>query len=291
MSQPAHYETPAKDRIPVTQKILYGMGAFVNNILAAAIGGMAIVLNLGLGMNPALVGLLGALPRLIDAFTDPLMGYISDHTRSRWGRRRPYIFGGAIAAGVIFALLWQLPEGKSDSYYFWFFLLGSLVFYAAYTVFATPWVALGFELTPDYHERTRLMAVSNFMGQLAYLVSPWFLWVMQYDVLFDNMVVGASWLAIVIAGAVIGIGVLPAIFLKEPIRRTAEKELSAKLPPGESPTEQLRRNTVNFFQGFAAALKFSSYDYKFVYGQGTHNGIHGGAILPDSLRWLWRSDD
>ncbi len=60
--------------------------------------GMSIVLNLGLGMNPALVGLLGALPRLVDAFTDPLMGYISDNTRSRWGRRRPYIFAGAILA-------------------------------------------------------------------------------------------------------------------------------------------------------------------------------------------------
>ena len=50
---------------------------------------MAIVLNLGLGLDPAVVGLLMALPRLTDAFTDPFMGYISDHTKSRWGRRRP----------------------------------------------------------------------------------------------------------------------------------------------------------------------------------------------------------
>ncbi len=144
MSQAAHHETRPEDKVPMPQKLVYGLGAFVNNLLAAAIGGMAIVLNLGLGMNPALVGLLGALPRLIDAFTDPLMGYLSDNTRSRWGRRRPYIFCGAIAVGLIFALLWQLPEGKSESYYFWYFLVGSLVFYLAYTVFATPWVALGY---------------------------------------------------------------------------------------------------------------------------------------------------
>lgn len=259
MTQPAHYETPAEDRIPLPQKLIYGLGAFVNNLLAAAIGGMAIVLNLGLGMNPALVGLLGALPRLIDAFTDPLMGYISDHTRSRWGRRRPYIFGGAIAAGVVFALLWQLPEGKSESYYFWFFLIGSLVFYLAYTIFATPWVALGYELTPDYHERTRLMAVQNFMGQLAYLIAPWFLWIMQYDVLFDDLMTGASWLAIVIAIAVIGIGILPAIFLKERFQEMAVKELAEKSPPHESGLEQLRRNTTNFFQGFATSLKFTPF--------------------------------
>jgi GPH family glycoside/pentoside/hexuronide:cation symporter len=259
MTQPAHYETPAEDRIPIPQKLIYGLGAFVNNLLAAAIGGMAIVLNLGLGMNPALVGLLGALPRLIDAFTDPLMGYISDHTRSRWGRRRPYIFVGAIAAGVLFALLWQLPEGKSESYYFWFFLIGSLFFYLAYTIFATPWVALGYELTPDYHERTRLMAVQNFMGQLAYLIAPWFLWIMQYDVLFDDLMSGASWLAIVIAIAVIGIGILPAIFLKERFQETAVKELAEKLPPRESGLEQLRRNTANFFKGFVTTLKFTPF--------------------------------
>ena len=89
MSEATHHATAEQDRIPFLLKVVYGFGAFVNNTLAAAIGGMMIVLNLGLGMSPALVGLLGALPRLTDAITDPLMGYISDNTRSRWGRRRP----------------------------------------------------------------------------------------------------------------------------------------------------------------------------------------------------------
>ncbi|MFT5484356.1 MAG: GPH family glycoside/pentoside/hexuronide:cation symporter, partial [Halieaceae bacterium] len=215
MSETVHYETAPEDRISLPQKVIYGLGALVNNLLAAAIGGMTIVLNLGLGMNPALVGLLGALPRLTDALTDPLMGYVSDQTKSRWGRRRPYIFCGAIAAGLCFALLWQFPEGKSENYYFWWFLLGSLIFYLAYTIFATPWVALGYELTPDYHERTRLMGVQNFMGQLAYLVSPWFLWIMQNEVWFDDLASGAAGLAVGVGIVTICIGVLPAIFLRE----------------------------------------------------------------------------
>ena len=94
MSDATHHATAPEDRIPFLLKVVYGFGAFVNNTLAAAIGGMMIVLNLGLGMSPALVGLLGALPRLTDAITDPLMGYISDNTRSRWGRRRPYMLVG-----------------------------------------------------------------------------------------------------------------------------------------------------------------------------------------------------
>jgi GPH family glycoside/pentoside/hexuronide:cation symporter len=128
MSQTTHYATAPEDRIPIPQKLFYGCGAFVNNLLAAAIGGMVIVLNLGLGMNPALVGLLGALPRLTDAITDPLMGYISDNTRTRWGRRRPYVFVGAIAAGIIFALLWQLPADQTESCYFWVIRAGSIQF-------------------------------------------------------------------------------------------------------------------------------------------------------------------
>ncbi len=225
MSQETHHETAPEDRIPFAKKLIYGFGAFVNNILAAAIGGMIIVLNLGLGMNPALVGLLGALPRLTDAITDPLMGYISDNTRSRWGRRRPYIFVGAIFVGIIYALLWQLPVGKSESFYFWYFLSGSLIFYLAYTVYATPWVALGYELTPDYHERTRLMGVQNFIGNIAYMISPYFLAIMYSKRLFVDVVEGAASLAIMIGVVVAAMGILPALFLRERFKEVAIAEV------------------------------------------------------------------
>jgi GPH family glycoside/pentoside/hexuronide:cation symporter len=250
-----HYKTKPEDRISLAHKLIYGFGAFVNNLLAAAIGGMVIVLNLGLGMNPALVGLLGALPRLTDALTDPLMGYISDQTRTRWGRRRPYIFIGAIASGVIFAFLWQLPRGESENYYFWFFLIGSFIFYLGYTVFATPWVALGYELTPDYHERTRLMGVQNFMGQLAYVVSPWFLWIMQAD-FFDDIVDGASYLAIAVGVLTIVVGVLPAIFLRERFKNPPPVEETVKQNE-VVPTlgQAIKKNILDFFNGFLATLK------------------------------------
>ncbi len=251
-SNSKHYETAPEDRISFSQKLIYGMGAFVNNLLAAAIGGMVIVLNLGFGMNPALVGLLGGLPRLTDALTDPMMGFISDRTKSKWGRRRPYIFIGAIASGIIFVLLWQLPEGQSENFYFVYFLVLSLLFYLAYTMYATPWVALGYELTPDYHERTRLMGVQNFIGQLPYLVAPWFLWIMSYKGLFENQADGAAGLAIIIGVIVISIGVIPAIFLKERFKAHGESGDSAA---GGSAFEGFRKNIVEFFKGFVLTLK------------------------------------
>ena len=248
-----HYATSPADRIPFHQKLIYGLGAFVNNLLAAASGGMMIVLNLGLGMNPALVGLLGAIPRLWDAFLDPAMGYVSDVTRSRWGRRRPYIFVGAILAGLTFALLWQLPPGRSESFYFWYFLGGSLLFYFAYTIFAAPWVALGYELTPDYHERTRLMGVQNFVGQLAYVVAPWFLLFMQNDAIFDDMVDGAAGLAVIIAVVVIVVGVLPALFLRERFRDLAVEETREQRPAAIG--SFLLRNVADFLRGCAVTLR------------------------------------
>ncbi len=252
MSAEKHYETAPQDRIPLPQKFIYGFGAFVNNMLGAAIGGMMIVLNLGLSMRPELVGLVSALPRLIDAITDPLMGYISDNTRSKWGRRRPYIFWGAIAAGIVFALIWQLPRGQSESFYFWFFLVGSLFFYLAYTVFATPWVAMGYELTPDYHERTRLMALQNFMGQLPYLIAPWFLWFMNNDAMFDDMVEGAAWLAVIIGAFTIFVGILPAIFLKEPNQRIS-------VAPTAAQQDDFSGSIKGFLKGFVITLKFSPF--------------------------------
>ncbi len=253
----AHQQTKPEDRVPLSGKLIYGMGGFVNNILAAAIGGMAIVLNLGLGMNPALVGLLGALPRLTDAITDPLMGYISDHTRSRWGRRRPYIFVGAIAAGVSFIVLWQLMrEGQSESYYFWTFLGGSMVFFLAYTVFATPWVALGYELTPDYNERTRVMGVQNFISQLAYVISPWFLWFMQLAI-FDDMMQGARYLAFLVGGGAMVVGILPALLLKERYSDLAQHEIDEA--DDRIKGRSIKENVVEFFHGFLITIKFSPF--------------------------------
>ena len=259
MAPGEHYETAAEDRIPFPLKVVYGLGAFVNNLLAAAIGYMIIVLNIGLGMNPALVGLLGALPRLTDAITDPLMGYISDNTRSRWGRRRPYIFGGAILAAVFFSLLWQFPTDKGESFYFWYFLIGSFLFYLGYTVFATPWVALGYELTPDYHERTRLMGVQNFIGQLAYVVAPWFLLIMQNERWFDDMVSGAAGLSVVIAAVVVVIGILPAIFLRERFQDIATAESEAQDKKSGTRGSVVINNIMDFARGFSITLKFKPF--------------------------------
>ena len=260
MKTQPEYRTAREDRIPYGQRVAYGLGALVNNLLGAAIGVMAIVLNLGLGMDPAIVGILMALPRLTDALTDPLMGYISDQTRTRWGRRRPYIFVGALAAGLIFALLWQLPTGHSQTFYFWYFLVGSLVFYLAYTVYATPWVALGYEMTPDYNERTRLMGVANWMGQFAWVAAPWFYVIMENDRLFEDAVAGARGLAIAVGVFAALVGIVPAIVCRERMKRIAAREGAGKTPGMRMGWLQaLGRQLADFFKGFLVTIRFAPF--------------------------------
>jgi GPH family glycoside/pentoside/hexuronide:cation symporter len=250
MSSKEIHKTAKKDRIPNGQKFAYGLGSIVNNLLGGAIGYMSIVLNVGLGINPALVGTLQAIPRFTDALTDPIMGYISDNTRSKYGRRRPYIFVGAIFVGLVFALMWQLPEGYSEMFYFWFFLIGSIIFYLFYTMFATPWVALGYELTSDYHERTRLMGVMNFMGQFAWISLPWFYAIMENDRFFSDSVQGARTLAIIIGVFVALLGIIPAIFTRERfVAKEGKVKVKTKLLDG------LKNNIALFFKGLVVTLK------------------------------------
>ncbi len=246
MQASQHNSTAAEDGIPIGQKFAYAVGMLVNNLQAAALPAMMVILNLGLGIDPALVGVIGFVPRIFDAVSDPMMGYISDNTRSRWGRRRPYILVGAILAGLVFAGMWQMPSGNSESFYFWFFLVASVLYFLVYTVYATPFVAFGYEMTADYHERTRLHAFANTAGQLAWLGVPWFYAIMASD-LFQNTAHGARVLAVWVGGAILLLGIVPAIVCRE--RMTSRDSTESSSVSG------FVQNTIDFFRGLSTTLK------------------------------------
>ena len=149
-------DTRRQSRVPLIEKIAYGAGMLGNQMFPAALGIFMVVLVQGLGFPPLLWGLLFFLPRLLDAILDPIMGFITDNTKSSWGRRKPYIFIGAIITGVTYIIMWQLYETNSLNFNFTYFLIGSLAFYVGLTVFATPYIAMGYEMSNDFHERTRL---------------------------------------------------------------------------------------------------------------------------------------
>lgn len=202
-------------RIPFIQKAAFGSGHLVNNLFPGALGVFSFFLLTTFGMDPFLAGLLGGIPRIYDAITDPIMGYISDNTTSKWGRRRPYIFIGAIISGLLFAALWQLYAENSETYNFWYFMMFSLLFLTGNTIYSTPLIGLGYEMTSDYNERTRLMGFSQTISQLAWMIVPW-LWVIIADPnIYPNQAVAIRSLAIWVGISCLVLGVMPAIFCQE----------------------------------------------------------------------------
>ena len=243
-----NYVTPVRDKVPLGQKAAFGAGHLVLNLLPGALGVFMFFLLTAFGMDPFLAGLLGGLPRIFDALTDPIMGFISDNTKSKWGRRRPYIFIGAILSGILFAVLWQIDPADSQNYNFWYFLLMSMVFLIGNTMFATPLVGLGYEMTSDYNERTRIMAFSQTIGQIAWMIVPWF-WVIIADpTIFETQAVGVRKLSIIVGFVCIVLGVLPAFFCKgiDSSNMENRKEISFKT---------LFSNLIDLCKGIAQVAK------------------------------------
>jgi GPH family glycoside/pentoside/hexuronide:cation symporter len=244
----SNFKTAPEDVVPFGQKIAFGSGHLANQLFPAALGVFMVVLIMSLHMNPILAGLLGAIPRFMDALLDPIMGFISDNTKSKWGRRKPYILVGAVIAGLAFMIMWQLNPENSQMYNFFYFLIVSLFFYIGYTIFAAPLIGLGYEMTPDYNERTRLMAVSQFMGQIAWMIAPWF-WVIIYDqTIYHTAPEGARNLAVWVGALCMVLGIMPALFNKEKVDLDKDKlvDLSVK---------DLAANAKKFFRGIALTLK------------------------------------
>ncbi len=293
-----HHTTAREDKIPPFQKIVYSIGALVNQMQAAAITAMVLVLNLGLGMDPAKVGIIGAVPRLIDAFSDPLIGYSSDNTRTKYGRRKPYMLLGSIVSGILFILLFQLHKESGESYNFWYFLIIQCLFVVTFALFAIPFIALGFEMTPDYHERTRLQGAANTLGQIAWMISPW-LFTFMYS--SHDLVQGVRVLAVIFGLFIIVGGVLPVFVNKEyftNLPKPQKKKLldvlkdflsGCKITFKNRPFVQLCIISFLIFNGFMLASAFTAYVIFFYvfggdYGKGgTLLGLNGTVAAVSSF--------
>ena len=214
-----HHRTNSEDRLPIRDRAGYSSGGMAYTLMGNAIGNLGnVVLNIGMGMNPFLVGLLLALPRAVDALLDPLIGTWSDNFRSRWGRRKPFMVAGALGAGIFFIVLWWMPAWGSEMVKFWYFLIFSTVFYIFMSLFAVPWGAIGLSLTADYHERTRLMATYAFTSAAAAILLSWLYAVIKLPC-FPDAIAGVRWVSAGLASLMTGLALLSVLLCRE--RQTA----------------------------------------------------------------------
>ncbi len=229
------------DRVPLKEKLALGVGSFSSFFGFVAISSLAYpVYNMMLGLSPALVGMALFVPRIWDAFTDPVMGMISDNYHSRWGRRRPFIVAGAILMGLIFGLIWLVPPEWSQTAKTIYFIGMQILFFTFFTVFYVPYTALTYEMTPDYNERTRVMAYNAFFHKSGEFIYQWMIPLAAlFSVAFfastlpDDQDVNLSgvrtvgWLVGIVVLA--GFGVLPGLFVRERYQQITARQEKVKL--------------------------------------------------------------
>lgn len=123
-----------------------------------------------LGLDSSLTGLALGIALIIDAVSDPVIGFLSDNTRSRLGRRHPYLYASAIPIAALFYFIWNPPVGLSENGLFFYLLATIVALRISITFFEVPSYAMVPELTSDYDHRTRILnhrvAVSWIAGGL-----------------------------------------------------------------------------------------------------------------------------
>ena len=218
-----HVHRPkAGDKVPWGARIGWGMGGLADNYIMNSLNFLGLIIYVDVfKLNPVLAGIALAIPRFADAITDPIIGNISDNTRSRWGRRRPYIVFGAILSAFILPFLWMPPflETAANPWYsngpFWYMTILGTLYTTAYTVFCIPYTAVGFEMTNDYDERSRVLAWRMYIGLGASMTVPWLYYFCTLPIFGGDVASGARWVSIAVGVIIIITGIIPAIVARE----------------------------------------------------------------------------
>jgi GPH family glycoside/pentoside/hexuronide:cation symporter len=163
-----------KDKPAMKEKLSWGLGGFSEQIAVNGLNSMFMpVFNMGFGLDSKLIGWAITIPRFFDMISDPLVGNMSDNSRSRFGRRRPFILVGGILMALIFGLTYMASPYMSQWAMFAYAAVACILFYLAYTVYSVPYTALGLELTDDYDERAHIQKYRLIFSSVATFTIPW----------------------------------------------------------------------------------------------------------------------
>ena len=167
---------PPVRKIATGTMAAYGFGAVAYGVKDAGFGTFLLLFyNQVLGLSAATVGLVVMCALLVDALIDPAVGFFSDRTRGRWGRRHPWMYAAALPIAIGWILLWHPPALTQPLTLVWLFA-SAVIVRSAVSCYEVPSVALTPELTADYDERTRIMAyryLFGWAGGLAMLASAY----------------------------------------------------------------------------------------------------------------------
>ena len=198
--QPKALSETSSTSLNLTTKLAYGSGELSKEIPGSILVFFILFfLTNVVGLNPGLAGGVLMVGRLWDAISDPMVGWLSDHTRSSWGRRYPWMLLGAIPLGICFFLQWWIPPVSTPWVLFGYYSLIAILLFTALTAVAIPHAALAAELTQEYNERTKLAsfkAAFSIGGSLLGLILAQLIFAMIRDTQQQYLILGA------VAGAI-----------------------------------------------------------------------------------------
>lgn len=171
---------------PVGMQLFYGAGGIANGILSNGLSFFLLIYyNLVIGLPAETVGFALFIALMFDAVSDPVVGYLSDNTRSRAGKRHPFIYAAIIPVALLFWFIWNPPAAlTSETQLFWFLLITTILLRTAMTLFDVPHNAMVPELTKDYGGRTMLsglkVSVTWIAGQIM-VIAMYVIWLVPTD--------------------------------------------------------------------------------------------------------------
>jgi GPH family glycoside/pentoside/hexuronide:cation symporter len=205
------------DKVNVKTKLCYSIGAISDVLMANIIFQLSGPIYVqALHVNPVMIGLAVSIPRLWDAFVDPFIGNLSDNSRYKWGRRRPFMFFGSLFACIFCILMWIPPLSLGQTGLFLYFLIISIFFFTTYAVYSIPFNALGYEMTSDYDQRTSVMSYKTFMMNVgSVLLLPWAFKLCRLDIFGSNEVIGVRYVGALFALSIFIAAIIPSFFARE----------------------------------------------------------------------------
>ena len=154
------------------QKLMYGAGDIGFSLTSTILGVYFLFFMIEVvGLRPAVAAVPILIGKIWDFVNDPIFGHISDRTRTRWGRRRPYLLFGALPLAFTFTMLWYKPDLPSVTALIIYYSVAYIIFEASATMLYMPYFALTPELTSDYDERTSLTSYRMFFSILGSLLA------------------------------------------------------------------------------------------------------------------------
>ena len=154
------------------KKLMYGAGDIGFSLTSTILGVYFLFFMIEVvGLRPGIAAIPIAIGKIWDFVNDPIFGHISDRTRTKWGRRRPYLLFGALPLAVTFTMLWYSPGFESTTALVAYYSVAYIIFEASATLLYMPYFALTPELTSDYDERTSLTSYRMFFSILGSLLA------------------------------------------------------------------------------------------------------------------------